>query len=262
MPLMREIRESKVEKNSVAVWWLGQNSYIFKSPEGALAGVDLYLTNSCASFYKDSGINLNRAVPVMIPPDAVDIDLFTCTHNHLDHTDPETIRGLRHKDVMLFAGPRPSCGVYASEGVETSRIVPAWPDCDIEFRDIRIRGTFALPTDDSDLNHMGFVFEFGHGPRIYVTGDTDFHELLYSAGKHKPDVMITCINGGFNNLSTWEAATLAKSIRPKVAIPCHYDMFPDNAVDPQMFRAALTLCAPDVGYQQLEHGKRWDFTRD
>jgi L-ascorbate 6-phosphate lactonase len=67
--------------------------------------------------------------------------------------------------------------------------------------------------------------------------------------------MITCINGGFNNLSHDEAAQLAAEIRPRAAIPCHYDMFPDNSVDPRQFRAALKHRAPDVGYLQPRHGE-------
>lgn len=67
--------------------------------------------------------------------------------------------------------------------------------------------------------------------------------------------MIGCINGGFNNMSHWEAAELAALIQPKVAIPCHYDMFPDNASDPQQFRACLKLKAPQVRYEQLDYVK-------
>jgi len=48
-------------------------------------------------------------------------------------------------------------------------------------------------------------------------------------------------------------------IKPKAAIPCHYDMFKDNAVDPKQFRASLKLRAPGVGYQELEHAKPWVF---
>ena len=253
MSLMRQIREFVVPKGSAAVWWLGQNGFIFKSPEGAVASVDLYLTNSCATLVP--GMDLSRKVPVLIRPEEVDVDVFACTHNHQDHTDPETIRGLRNKDTAHFVGPNPACGVFAREGVETGRIVPAWPDWCWEFRDIRITGTFALPTDATDLNHMGFVLSMANGPSFYITGDTDWNELLVSAAKHEPDVMMTVINGGFNNLSHWEAAELASRIQPRVAIPCHYDMFPDNSADPQQFRAALGLRAPDVAYQELQHGE-------
>jgi len=263
MSLMQEIRAFQVPKKSAALWWLGQNGFIFKSPEGTLISTDLYLTNSCAAAYADSGVNLERAVPVLIPPEDVDVDIYTCTHNHMDHTDPETIERLRHKDTAQFVGPHPSCDVFREKQIETGRIVAAWPACEMEFRDIAVHGTFALPTDDTDLNHMGYVFRFGsHGPRVYITGDTDYSELLASAARHSPDVMITCINGGFNNLSHFEAAQLAAQIRPRAAIPCHYDMFPDNAADPRQFRASLKLRAPGVSYQQLRHGEPWVFSAD
>ncbi len=252
---MREIRQYRVPRRAAAIWWLGQNGYIFKSPEGVTLSVDLYLTNSCAAAYADSGVNLDRRVPVLIEPEEVNVDVFTCTHNHMDHTDPETIGRLRHKDTAQFVGPHPTCEVYLEKGIETGRIVPAWPDCRLQFGDITLHGAFAMPTDDTDLNHMGFVLEFGGGPKVYITGDTDYSELLASAAKWSPDMMITCINGGFNNLSHFEAAQLASRIKPRVAVPCHYDMFPDNSVDPLQFRAALTTTAPGVHYLQLEHGK-------
>jgi L-ascorbate 6-phosphate lactonase len=259
MNLMRDIRAFPVEKGSVALWWLGQNSFLFKSPEGTLAGVDLYLTDSCAALGHAAGINLSRAVPILIQPEELDIDLFTCTHNHQDHTDPETIRNLRNKDVFTFLGPHPSCDVFRQQGVESGRIQAAWPQCEFEFRDLKLRGTFALPTDTTDLNHMGFLLQFGNGPKIYITGDTDYTELLHEAAAHKPDLLITCINGGFNNLSFWEAAQLAEAVKPKAAVPCHYDMFPDNSVNPRMFEAAMKLRCPDVRYAQPEHGKPFVF---
>jgi L-ascorbate 6-phosphate lactonase len=251
--LMEQIREYVVPAKSVALWWLGQNGYIFKTPEGTLAAVDLYLTDSCAG--TAPGIDLSRQFPVYIAPEELQVDLFVCTHNHQDHTDPETIRGLREKAKMQFVGPAPSCPVFRAEGVPEANIVTAWPDCEIKFRDVTLRGTFAVPTDDSDLNHMGFVFDFAGGPKIWVTGDTDFHELLYSAAKHKPDVMIVCINCGFNNLSHWEAAQVAAAVKPKAAIPCHYDLFRDNSVDPRQFKVALACQAPGVKYQELEHAR-------
>ena len=259
MNLMQEIREFPVSRNTVAIWWLGQNGFIFKTPEGTLLSTDLYLTNSCCDAHPGLGLNLNRQVPILLPPEELNIDLFTCTHNHQDHTDPATIERLRHKDTTQFIGPHPSCAVFQEKGIESGRIVPAWPACELEFRDVTIHGTFALPTDATDLNHMGFVFQFGKGPRVYVTGDTDYSDLLASAAKYRPDLMITCINGGFNNLSHWEAAQLAAQIQPKGAIPCHYDMFPDNSVDPGQFRASLALSAPGVRYVHLEHGKPFVF---
>jgi L-ascorbate 6-phosphate lactonase len=257
---MDDIRAFPVGKGSLGVWWFGQNGFIFKSPEGTLASVDLYLTDSCRDLVP--GMDLGRKVPVLLDPGDVDVDVYTCTHNHQDHTDPDTIRNLRNKDTMQFVGPHPSCEVFRQQRIESGRITPAWPDRELEFKDMRIWGTFALPTDTTDLNHMGFVFAFGNGPRVYVTGDTDYCEVLLGVRKHEPDVVITVMNGGFNNLSHWEAAELVGRIGPKIAIPCHYDMFPDNSADPRQLRSAMMLKAPEVAYQQLSHGEPWVFSKD
>ena len=53
---------------------------------------------------------------------------------------------------------------------------------------------------------MGFVLAIENRPRVYISGDTDYHELLTHVRKLEPDVMITCMNSGFNNMSHWEAA--------------------------------------------------------
>src|ERR1700730_15060703 len=138
MTLMQEIRAYPVERGSVALWWLGQNGYIFKTPEGTLLATDMYLTNNCAHAYHDAGVDLNRRVPILIPPEGLDVDIYACTHNHLDHTDPVTIGGLRNKDTVQFIGPHPSCQVYREQGVETGRIVPAWTGLGASGSSVRV----------------------------------------------------------------------------------------------------------------------------
>ena len=255
MSLIGTIRNYSVSRGSVAAWWLGQNGFIFKTPERTLVSIDLYLSDSANRLSPDCPVNLKRQVPIFIQPPDLVTDVYACTHSHADHADPDTISNLRNKDTMQFIGPSFTCGIYRDLGIEDSRIHHLWPQQEIEFKDVKLRGTFALPTDDTDLNHMGYLLTFGDKLRIYMTGDTDYSELLASVASHSPDVLITCINGNFNNLSHWEAAELAKLVRPKVAVPCHYDMFPDNSIDPKQFRASLKLRAPDTSYLELPHAE-------
>jgi len=254
MSLMDEIRHYSVARGTAALWWLGQNGFIFKTAGGTVIAADLYLSNSCAAV-APPGMDLGRQVPVLIPPEEIDVDVYVCTHSHQDHADPETIGRLRHRDTMRFIGPHQACDVFRRCGIESGRIEATWPDHTIEAGDITLRATFAMPTDDTDLNHVGYVFSFGGGPRVYMTGDTAACELLGAARKHEPHAMIACINGGFRNLSHEQAALLAAEIRPRVAIPCHYDMFPDNAADPRQFQAMLKLRAPEVHYAAPRHGE-------
>ena len=143
--------------------------------------------------------------------------------------------------------------------MEGAKVQQAYPGGKLQVSDLVVHGTFAMPTDDPDLNHMGYVLALDNGPRICISGDTDYSDLLAHVRKLEPDTMISCINGGFNNLSRWEAAELGALLKPKVATPCHYDMFPDNASDSQQFRACLRYKAPQVQYEQLDYVKPFVF---
>lgn len=215
--------------------------------------------NSCAAKYPH--LNLQRKIPVQLKPAEVNVDVYACTHSHFDHLDPCTVSDLRNKETMSFVGSGECESIYHNLDIEAARVNTLWPRATLEKKDLRLTATFALPTDETDLNHVGFLLQFGNGPKVYITGDTDHHQLLYSAAEHHPNLMITCINGGFNNLSHWEAADLAAKIRPQVAIPCHYDMFEDNSADPHQFEVALKVQAPETAYQQLEHGVPFVFTK-
>src|SRR5262245_66519880 len=97
---MMAVRQHRVEKGSVALWWLGQNGFLIRSPRGITISVDAYLTNWCQVQYGERiGLNLNRRVPVFVEPEELDVDLFLCTHSHEDHADPETIRRLKPERV-------------------------------------------------------------------------------------------------------------------------------------------------------------------
>jgi L-ascorbate 6-phosphate lactonase len=256
---MESIRQYKVKKGSVALWWLGQMGFLIKTPEGTVLSVDAYLTNSCQKVGESLGLNLDRRVPVFIEPEELDVDHFLCTHSHYDHADPETIERLRKQAVQTFVGPGLACQTFCRYGVGAAKVQQMYPGGQLQFADVLVHGTFAMPTDESDLNHMGFVLAIENGPRLYISGDTDYTDLLGHVGKLEPDIMVTCMNGGFNNLSHWEAADVAAMIKPKVAIPCHYDMFPDNTADPEQFRASLRYKAPQVKYERLEYVKPFVF---
>lgn len=256
---IQSIRRFKVDRGSTALWWLGQMGFIIKTPEGALISVDAYLSNSCAKIGESLGLNFDRKVPIFVEPEALEVDYYLCTHSHYDHADPETIERVPKQHVSLFVGPGLACETYRRCGVEDEKIQQIYPGGKAQIADVVVHGTFAMPTDDSDLNHMGFVLAIEDGPRIYISGDTDYSDLLRHVAKLEPDVMITCMNGGFNNLSHWEAADVAGMIKPKVAIPCHYDMFPENTADPEQFRACLRYKAPLVRYECLEYVRPFMF---
>ncbi|MFW6027968.1 MAG: MBL fold metallo-hydrolase [bacterium] len=258
--LMAQVRATHVPRRSFALWFLGQNGWIIKAPSGFTLAIDPYLSDSCNG--KRSGIDFSRNVPIAIPPELLCVDLIVCTHSHQDHCDPWTLVPCRECGSSRFVGPAETQAVFAECGIPESDRRLTWPNDVVEYRDIRLTGVFALPTDATDLTHMGFVVQVDDGPKVYITGDTGWTDLLETAARHQPDVMLTCINAGLGNLSHWQAAELVKRVNPTLAVPCHYDMFPGNSCPPDMFRASLVAHGIGDKYHHLAHATRFMFTRD
>ena len=258
---MRSIREFLVPPGQLAVWFFGQNGFVLKACTGPLIGIDLYLTNSCADKFGNLPFRLDRQLPVFVEPEDLDLDVFLTTHSHDDHADPETLRRLRHRESTRFVGPWQSIERYRECGVPTSQCTLIHPCQTYTFNEVEISATFALPTDSTDLNHSGFLLRFP-GITFFNTGDTAWCELLPSLLPTSPDVCSICINGGYNNLSAGQAARVVAAIRPRVAIPCHYDMMVNNVANPEMFRVALEILGCPVPVHVPGYYEPWLYNPD
>jgi L-ascorbate 6-phosphate lactonase len=95
---------------------------------------------------------------------------------------------------------------------------------------MRFAAVFADHTPDS----IGVVVECG-GVRMYFSGDSLFNERLFEIKNLSPDIAFVCINGKFGNMNWQQAVELSKKLEVKTAIPDHYDMFPINSEDPEVF---------------------------
>ena len=125
----------------------------------------------------------------------------------------------------------------------------------------RLRGTFALPTDDTDLNHIGVLLQFINGITFYNTGDTGYCDLLKTIVPHQVDICAVCINGGYHNLDATRAAELVKAIEPHVTIPSHFDMMINNVGNPWMFRSALDVVGSTARCVILPYYEPWLYRR-
>jgi L-ascorbate 6-phosphate lactonase len=245
---MGNIRSFVVPPNSIAAWYLGQNGFILKGSSGPLIAIDPYLTNSCASSFAHLPFRLDRQLPVFIEPEDLDIDIFITTHSHQDHADSETIRRM-NKDGVKFLGPFDSLQIYRKCGVASAKCELMHPGHSVALGDgVSATATFALPTDDTDLNHSGILLQFANGITFYDTGDTAFSDGLHKLLPKGVDVCAICMNGGFRNLSHFDAARIIEGIRPKCVIPCHYDMMINNVASPEMLRVSMDVLGVDADF--------------
>ncbi len=260
-----QLASHRVPPHSMTVWWLGQSGFLIKSPQGRLVVVDPYLSNSCKAIGDDAGFDMDRLVPPPLEPsELVDVDLYAMTHSHGDHLDPETLAGYRAAGGRgPYVVPAETVEKLQQLGVAPEQIVMTWPNKIHKLDDLWIRATFAIPLGADDLTHVGYIIGVEGGPSLYVTGDTAYHDLLAeAAAPHRPDLLAVVINGAFRNLSPAEAARLARLLDVRVAIPCHYDLFPDNSLPLQLFRTNLKLEGIGDRYRQLEHGVPFTYQRD
>jgi L-ascorbate 6-phosphate lactonase len=258
---MESIRLFEPPSGALAAWFLGQNGFLLKEAGGPLIGIDLYLTDSCAGRFGNLPYRLNRQLPVFIEPEDLDVDIFLTTHSHDDHSDPETLVRME-KDDTLFVGPFDSVVRYQECGVAAESCRLIHPGQQLELgASTTVTGTFAMPTDATDLNHVGLLIRFSSGISFYNTGDTTYSERLLRLLPSDVDICAICINGGYHNLSAQEAATVVKAVRPRVVIPCHYDMMINNIGSPEMFRVALDNLNSDAEFTLLKYYEPWVYLK-
>ena len=269
--LAKKIRDSVSPSAGFAVWFLGQNSFVLKGPDGTLVAIDPYLSDWCACRGKATGPTpRSRLFPPPIAPEKLNVDLVLLTHSHCDHADPETLGALAKNPRIRVAGPRDALEVARTEGFAEDRLTLLHAGQEARFGSVSVRTTFALPTDGTDLNHVGFLVVFPNGTSFWDTGDTAWADGLpdlavaavragLPAGTAGPDLMAVCINSGYGNLSHWEAARLAGAAKPRFAVPCHWDLFPHNSCDPFPFKTSLEKNAPGSAYAPMERGQRYDY---
>ena len=253
---MKDLKSHKVPPKSLCVWWLGQASFLVKSPAGVIAAIDPYLSNSCQPLGEKIGINFDRLTePPILPRELVGIDLYVLTHSHQDHLDPETLGPyLAAGGRGPFLAPGQTVEKLEQSGVAPSQIVMVWPNKSHTVKDLTFRATLAIPFGGDDLTHVGYLASVKDGPTFYFTGDTDYHDALAAGlGGHKVDVLLAVINGAFRNMGPAEAARLAKAIDAKIVIPYHYDLFPDNRAFPRTFRTNLFMYNMQDRYRTLEY---------
>lgn len=227
---MKEILDHILQSSEAALWWLGQAGYIIKSP-GQVVMIDPYLSDSA-----NGGVpGFSRAVPIPLHPRELKADIYIVTHDHLDHLDPETIAGYRHKDHTIFIAPRLTAKKLQGLSIPADNILVVNAGDSVVVNSTIVTGVFALPTGKDVMDTTGYLIQFPNGRTVYHTSDTQFHSIVLEAAPLNPDVMLIPINGKWKNTNAEEAALFAKAVQPGYVMPNHYDMMPLNAENPEVF---------------------------
>ncbi len=251
------------------LWWLGQSGFLIRW-QGRQMLFDPYLSDSLTRKYAETDKPHVRLTELVVRPEKlVGVNVVTSSHNHTDHLDAETLRGLH------AANPKLSL-VLPVANVDFARERLGGPDAPtflsvdagetVEAHGFSVTGILAahneVKLDEQDRSHfLGFVAKFGPWT-IYHSGDTRWHDqLVPSLLAHSVDLALVPINGYkperrvAGNLNGTEAATLAKEIGARLAIPHHFDMFAFNTETPEEFEQAAERLEQSI--KVLSAGERW-----
>lgn len=268
--LLEDIQRTQPDYGALAFWWLGQHSFIVRTQKHTLY-FDPYFSPM-----------KERLFPTLIDADEVtNADFVFGSHDHTDHIDrefwPAVAQASPHARFVipaLFLQTLPQeLGIPSERFIGVDQEM-SWNDNDIKICGVPSAHEFLDPDPKTGLHpYMGFVVEVD-GVRLYHSGDCCRYEGLETRLKAfgQIDVMMLPINGrdGYRyhhgiigNMTYLEAADLAGSVRPRLVIPAHYELFEGNR---SMEEAILFGEYTEAKYPELlfwvgPHGVRVDLPR-
>ena len=218
--------------------FLGQSGYLLKTENSEII-IDPYLSDSV-----NRVAGRPRTLPIPIKAKDINCDAVICTHNHLDHLDPDTVTGICDNQLFVTtAEGKEELKRLGKTNVETLSVGE-----NKSIGDFKITAVFA----DHTVEAFGLIVK-AENKTLYFSGDTLYNEKLFEIANYKPDISFICINGRLGNMNVDEALITAKKIGANINIPNHYDMFASNSENPLLFSENIK------GGRVLEFNTEYDF---
>ncbi len=217
--------------------WLGQASFYLEH-EGVSVLIDPYFSDSC--FQKNP--NSYRRTPLCEELFDYRPDLIVLTHDHLDHTDPETLgRFLSRSEPITVLCARSSWErVRAFAGNHHYVCFPAgtvWTEGELRFS--------SVPAVHSDPEAIGVIVTMD-GKNYYFTGDTLYSHSIFPHLPQEIEAVFLPINGKGNNMNPRDATEFAERCGARVSVPIHWGMF--DEIDPKVFQAKNRILPYPYGF--------------
>ena len=202
--------------------WLGQAGLLLEN-EAVKIIIDPYLSDACGKRNPKS----YRRVPVDERFLSIKPDVIVLTHDHLDHTDMETLPHYLGADtqVTVLAAPNAWERVRVLGGNNNYVLfdrLTEWTQSGVRFS--------AVKAEHSDRNAIGVIIDDGE-KKYYVTGDTLYNRAIFEDLPDDLYAVFLPINGVGNNMNALDASRFADATGAKHAVPLHFGMFDEKTAD-------------------------------
>jgi L-ascorbate 6-phosphate lactonase len=253
--LAEVIATREVAKDQLAIYWLCQAGFAFKSSAGAVVYMDAYFSDIVERL-----VGFKRMMSCPITADEASADLIVCTHEHPDHMDPDALPILAQHAHTQFAGPIECMKEFERCGIASNRCHLLEEGDNLTIGNVQINAVYADHGEYAP-DALGIVLDFG-GIRVYHTGDTAYRpEQFRPALEMRPQILIPCINGRFGNMDAREAALLTQLAAPRVVIPSHFGMFVEQNGEPGVFLEHCKELAPQTHAALMKPGEELIFEK-
>lgn len=273
--LIDEINATQVPYGMLAVWSLGQASFILKGGS-TIVYVDPF---ALADEEVEKRFGISRLFPSpLLPEQITNADYCMITHDHADHLDPDTIKAMAAaKGSTKFIAPNCCLEIMRQSGVRDEHLYRAETDMTvISEESLSIKPLPAaheqLELDDDGFHkYVGYVVRL-NGVTWYHAGDTTIYEgLIERLVSEQIDLALLPINGRdafrtsrgiIGNMDYREAAELAHLSGFGMTIPMHYDLFAGNSERPGHFVDFVYDNFPRLRTHVMARGERFIFVSD
>ncbi|MGE5589220.1 MAG: metal-dependent hydrolase [Bacillota bacterium] len=176
------------------------------------------------------------------------------THGHDDHMGDVEAIGRRSGALVITTFEL--ANVLSDKGLKTHPMAVGGGH---NFDFGRVRVTPALHgAGVAGGSPAGFIFRL-EGKAVYHAGDTGlFSDMKLLGQLEKVDLFLVPIGDNYT-MGIDDAVVAVDFVRPRVAVPMHYNTFPLIQADPQEFKRRVEARIPDTAVTVLDPGQSLDF---
>ena len=220
-----------VASGKVEMLWLGQAGWRIKTPTGKQIVIDPWITGGPKAPQQFKN-DLSALGPV---------DLLLVTHAHVDHIGVAPNLAKLHNTVLYgpadMVTPLITLGIIpANLGYRFNKSGSVKPLPGIKVTAVQAEHSSLLvwnnPATQKNESHpageaVGYIIELENGFKIWHMGDTGlFSDMKFISERYKPDLVLIPIGGNFTMDPDDAAYALRTWVKPKIAIPMHYNSNP------------------------------------